>query len=177
MKELIAKKYIKAITDGSDIATVKNMSTVFSILADSFKDTKFVNIIENPYINKNDKLSILLDSVKSVESSELNNLLQLIVENNRIDIIPAIAEEMRKKLAQESKTYSGTIYSDTTIDKKLITELSKGLSKKFDSKINLTFVKNDFSGIKVDVEDIGVEINFSKSRINRQMIEHILKAI
>ncbi len=177
MEELIAKKYIKAITNGLDIATVKNMTIVFAVLADSFKDTKFVNIIENPYIKKNDKLSILLDAVKSVESKELNNFIKLIVENNRINIIPSIAEEMRKNLAKETKSYDGTIYSDTAIDKKLVTELSKGLSKKFDSKISLTFVKNDFSGIKVDVEDLGVEINFSKARINTQMIEHILKAI
>jgi F-type H+-transporting ATPase subunit delta len=56
-------------------------------------------------------------------------------------------------------------------------ELSDGLSKKFDSKISLSYVKDDFNGIKVDVQDLGIEINFSKSRINSQMIEHIVKAI
>ena len=56
-------------------------------------------------------------------------------------------------------------------------DLSNGLSKKFDSSISLSFVKNDFNGIKVGIEDLGVEINFSKSRINSQMIEHIVKAI
>ena len=56
-------------------------------------------------------------------------------------------------------------------------ELSSSLSKKFDLNISLEFVENDFNGIKVDVEDLGVEINFSKSRINSQMIEHIIKAI
>ena len=32
-------------------------------------------------------------------------------------------------------------------------------------------------GIKVEVEDLGIEINFSKSRLNMQLVEHILKAI
>ena len=63
------------------------------------------------------------------------------------------------------------------IDAKVMQELSKGLSKKFDLNISLEFVKNDFNGIKVDVEDLGIEINFSKTRINSQMIEHIVKAI
>ena len=31
--------------------------------------------------------------------------------------------------------------------------------------------------IKVDVEDLGIEIDFAKSRINTQKIEHIIKAI
>jgi F-type H+-transporting ATPase subunit delta len=84
---------------------------------------------------------------------------------------------MRKEIAKLAKKYSGVIYSDTKIDAKLITQLSNGLSKKFDSKISLTYKKDSFNGIKVDVEDLGIEINFSKDRINDQMVEHILKAI
>jgi F-type H+-transporting ATPase subunit delta len=38
-------------------------------------------------------------------------------------------------------------------------------------------VKNDFNGIKVAVEGLGIEINFSKDRIDSQIIEHIIKAI
>ena len=177
MEELIAKRYIKAMVSSSDVSSIENIATVFSTLADSFKNEKFVSIIENPNVSISDKSSILLDAVKSVDSNEINNFIKLIVENKRINIIPAIAEEMRKDLAKTTKTYVGTIYSDSQIDKKVITELSSALSRKFDSKITLVYVKNDFDGIKVDVEDLGVEINFSKSRIHNQMIEHIVKAI
>jgi len=58
-----------------------------------------------------------------------------------------------------------------------VNELSSGLNKKFNSTITLTFVKNDFNGIKVEVVGLGIEINFSKDRIDSQMIEHIIKAI
>ncbi len=177
MEELIAKKYTKAILEGVNAKSVKSIATVFSTLADSFKDEKFVNIIDNPYINRSEKSDILLDAVKSVKSKEVNNFIKLLVENKRINIIPAIAEEMRKNLANSTKTYQGVIYSNSSIDAKIIAELSKGLSKKYDSKITLMFVKDDFDGIKVNVEDLGIEINFSKSRINNQMIEHIIKAI
>jgi len=177
MEELIAKKYIKAITDGVDVESMKSMAMIFSGLADSFKDEKFVNIVNNPNVSISDKSSILLDAVKSADSVKINNFIKLIVENKRINIIPAIAEEMRKNLARITKTYEGTVYSDSNIDEKVMNELSSGLSKRFDSNITLAFVKNDFDGIKVDVEDLGIEINFSKSRINNQIIEHIVKAI
>ena len=177
MEELIAKRYIKAIVDGSDVSDIENMAAVFSSLAISFKDEKFLNIIDSPNVSSSDKESILLDGVKSANSKKINNFVKLIVENKRINIIPAIAEGMRKDLARITKTYEGTVYSDSDIDAKVISELSSGLSKKFDSKIALTFVKNDFDGIKVDVEDLGIEINFSNTRINNQMIEHIIKAI
>ena len=177
MEELIAKRYIKAMNSSADIASIQNMASVFSVLAESFKDEKFVQIIDNPNVSSNDKSEILLEAVASADSSQVNNLIKLLVENKRINIIPAIAQELNKDIARSTKTYEGLVYSDTKITVKTMKELSDGLGKRFDSKITLTYVKNDFDGIKVDVEDLGIEINFSKSRIDSQMIEHIIKAI
>lgn len=177
MEELIAKRYIKAMTSGSDTASIQNMTDIFSVLAEAFKDDKFLQVIENPNVSANDKSEILLESVKSAGSSQVENLIKLLVENKRINIIPAIAKELKKDLSASTKTYEGIVYSNSEIDAKTMQELSDGLSKKFDATIALVFVKSDFNGIKVDVEDLGVEIDFSKSRINSQMIEHIVKAI
>ena len=177
MEELIAKRYIKAMNASADKASIQNMASVFSVLAESFKDEKFVQIIDSPNVSSNDKSEILLEAVASADSSQVNNLIKLLVENKRINIIPAIAQELNKDIARSTKTYEGIVYSDTKITIKTMKELSDGLGKKFDSKISLTYVENDFDGIKVEVEDLGVEINFSKSRIDSQMIEHIVKAI
>ena len=177
MEELIAKRYIKAIKGSSDIESMQNMTNVFAALSESFSDEKFNQIMNNPDVKADQKSEILLAAVKSADSKEIDNLIKLLAEHNRINIIPAIAEVMRKDVAATSKNYTGVIYSDSDIDSKVLNDLSTGLGKKFDSKISLEFVKNDFNGIKVDVADLGVEINFSKSRINSQMIEHIIKAI
>lgn len=177
MEELIAKRYIKALKQSSDAKTMQNMTVVFSALAESFKDARFVEIIDSPIVSKEEKQDILLAAVKPVKSESLDSLVKVLVEKNRVSIIPALAEGMRKDTANTSKTYSGVVYSDSDIDAKVMQDLSSGLSKKFDSSISLDFIKNDFDGIKVDVEDLGIEINFSKTRINNQIIEHIVKAI
>jgi F-type H+-transporting ATPase subunit delta len=177
MEKLIAKRYIKALKDGADTEVVGMATNIFSTLAESFKDKKFVQIMDNPNVSVSDKSTILLKAVESVKSEKINNFIKLLAENRRINIIPAIAEALRKDVALSTKTYEGIIYSNNNIDTKVIEELSSGLSKKFDSKISLIFVKNNFDGIKVDVEDLGIEINFSKTRINNQLIEHIIKAI
>lgn len=177
MEELIAKRYIKAMKNSSDTTSMEDVCTVFSVLAESFKDQKFIEVIENPSVKKDQKSTILLEAVKSAESKAVDNFIKLLVEKNRINIIPALAEELKKDLANTNKNYSGIVYSNSELDEQLIQDLSSGLSKKFDSSINLKFIKDDFNGIKVDVEDLGIEINFSKTRINNQMIEHILKAI
>jgi F-type H+-transporting ATPase subunit delta len=177
MEELIAKRYIKAIKKSSDLESMQNMSLIFSSLAQAFGDEKFIQIINNPNVSKDQKSDILLSAVKSAESKEVDNLIKLLAEHNRINIIPAIAEVMRKDIARTAKNYDGIVCSDSDIDAKVLADLSSGLSKKFDSNISLEFIKNDFNGIKVDVQDLGIEINFSKSRINSQIVEHIIKAI
>ena len=177
MEELIAKRYIKALKSSSDLESMKEMASIFSALADSFKDVKFINIFDNPNVSAQDKSSILLDAVKNANSDKINNLIKLLVENKRINVIPAIAKELKKDVANSTKTYDGVVYSDSVIDTKIIEGLGAGLSKKFNSKISLASVKNDFNGIKVDVEGLGIEINFSKDRIDSQIIEHIIKAI
>jgi F-type H+-transporting ATPase subunit delta len=177
MEELIAKRYIKALKSDFDLETVQNISSIFDALADSFKDDKFVSIIVNPEVKAQDKSKILLEAVRPANSDKVNNLIKLLVENKRVDIIPAIAKELKKDIASTTKTYEGVIYSDSDIDAEIIDALGKGLSKKFDSTISFSFVKNDFNGIKVEVDGLGIEINFSKDRINSQIIDHIIKAI
>lgn len=177
MEELIAKRYIKALKTGSDVSTMESYVTIFSALADSFTDSKFNQIMNSPDVSKDVKTDILLEAVKPADSTEVNNLIKLLAEQNRINIIPVISVALNKDLANTQKSFSGIVYSDSEIDANVMQDLSNGLSKKFDSTIALSFVKSDFNGIKVDVADLGVEINFSKSRINNQMIEHILKAI
>lgn len=177
MEELIAKRYLKAIKTSNDVKSMKNLSLIFSTLAEAFNNKKFIQIINNPDVSKDQKAEILLTAVKIAKSKDVDNLIKLLAEHNRINIIPAIAEVMRKDLAMANKSYSGTVFSDTDITAKVVKDLSSGLGEKFDSKISLNFVKNDFNGIKVEVEDLGIEISFSKTRINNQIIEHIVKAI
>ncbi|OHD97670.1 MAG: F0F1 ATP synthase subunit delta [Sulfurimonas sp. RIFCSPHIGHO2_12_FULL_36_9] len=177
MEELIAKRYLKAIKHSSNAESMKNIALIFSVLAEAFNNEKFNQIINNPDVSKNQKSEILLAAVKSTGYKNVENLIKLLAEHNRINIIPALAEVMRKDIAKTSKIYDGIVYSDSDIDSKVIEDLGNGLGSRFDSKISLKFVKDNFKGIKVDVEDLGVEISFSKSRINDQMIEHIIKAI
>ncbi len=177
MEELIAKRYIKALLSDSDVEFAKNVTVLFESLSKSFSNDKFLNIVTDTNIKAEDKTSLLLEVVKPANSDRVNNFIRLLVENKRINIIPAIAEELRKNLAHTMKTYSGVVFSDTDINTNVLEDLSSGLSKRYDSKIFLSFEKTDFNGIKVEVNDLGIEIDFSKDRINSQIIEHIIKAI
>ncbi len=177
MNELIAKKYVQALSKSLDAASLENAAEVFAALAEALEKPEVAAVINAPQVSKEQRVDILTSAVKGAGSKELENLLKLLVENNRISLIGEIATVLKKVIAKEKKSYSGVVYSDSEIDAKVLSELGEGLGKKFDSTISLKFVQSDFDGIRVDVEDLGVEISFSKSRINKQIVEHILKAI
>jgi len=177
MQELIAKRYVKSLGEATGSESLVNIAAIFNAISESFSNSKFLAIMENPEIADADKESILLDAVKSANSDKLNNFIKLLVENGRISIIPAMAEEMRKEIARSSKNYSGVVYSNEDVDAKTLTDLSTGLGKKVDATVELTFIKSDYDGLKVEVADLDMEINFSKTRVNAQLVEHILKAI
>lgn len=177
MEELIAKKYIKALRVNSDIEFMESVTTVFSTLATFFADAKFNAIVNNPHVSTKEKESILLDAVKSANSQKINNLVKILVENKRISVIPAMAVELQKEMAKLTRTFSGVVSSNALVEDSLLQSLSAGLSTKYGATISLQSLQNDFNGIKVEVEGLGVEISFSKDRIQNQIIDHIIKAI
>jgi len=177
MQELIAKRYVRALVDAVGTESLEAVSIIFTALSKEFSNAKFVQIMSSTDVLTSDKEGILLAGVAKAESKELNNFIKLLVEHKRINIIPAIAQELDKAIARATKQYTGVVYSDSDIDAATLSGLGKGLSKKVDATVTLEFVKTDFDGIKVEVEDLGVEVNFSKTRLNTQLVEHILKAI
>ena len=175
--EAVAQRYVKALASIMDAEALSNTKTLFDALAAAFDDEAFAALINDPQISAAKKEALLLAVVEGAQSSAVNNLIKLLVEKGRLSIIPAIAEVLRLTLAGVSRTYEGKVYSNTAVDASTMAALSSDLGKKMDATITLAFVETDYDGIKVEVEDLGVEVSLSKSRMNAQLIEHILKAI
>jgi F-type H+-transporting ATPase subunit delta len=177
MEELIAKRYIDALKQTMDAGSMEAVASVFDGLAASFEDAKFDQIMNSSDVSAQDREALLLDAVKAANSEQVNNLVKLLVEKGRVNVIPAMATELKKEIARTNKSYTGVVYSDSDIDANTMEGLAAGLGKRVDAQIALDFVKTDFDGIKVEVADLGIEINFSKSRLNKQLVEFISKAI
>ncbi|NPA66566.1 MAG: F0F1 ATP synthase subunit delta [Epsilonproteobacteria bacterium] len=177
MKELIAKKYVQALYKSLDTNSLENASEFFTALASVVSEPSVAKVLNAPQVSKEQRVEILLSAVEKTDSKEIQNIIKLIVENGRISVIPEIAVVLNKVIATTKREYNGVVYSDSEVSQEVLNELGQGLGKRFDASITLQYQKEDFDGIKVDVEDLGIEISFSKTRINKQIVEHILKAI
>ncbi len=177
MRNTVAIKYVKALHSSLKSQEFESAALLFDELGKSYLRKESKEIFDNPYIEAQEKEKILLSAVKKFNNSRVDNLLKLLVSNKRIDLLPSIAEEMRLMLAKSKAIYRGYIYSSSKIDSKVSDSIAKSLGDRAGVKIELEFVKTADDSVKVSVDDLGLQIDLSKSRLDAQLTEHILKAI
>ena len=89
---LLAKRYVRALTDDKAIENVVELLSIFKTLASHFADAKFVTLVTSTLTSKSEKEEILLNSLGDVENY-VKNFVKLLIEKRRVAEIPAIAEE------------------------------------------------------------------------------------
>lgn len=173
---LLAKRYVKALTDAKAIENVVELLSIFKTLASHFADAKFVTLVTSTLTSKSEKEEILLNSLGDVENY-VKNFVKLLIEKRRVAEIPAIAEELRVQVANLENKFQGKILSSSSISIENLKTIADGLTAKLGKNIVLTASKRDVNGLKVVIDDLNIDISISKSRIETDMINHILKAI
>jgi len=175
MKQNIAKVYVKALQSISDELVVESYD-VFKDLNLAYKDENLRDFISSITATKAQKLALIKELANSKNSS-INTLLEILSQNNRFTIIPQLFEELRYMSAIINNSYEGVVSSKDGISDKVVLEFSDKLSKKLskDIKFEQKNIKDEL--VRVSIEDLDVEMSFSKEQFKAQMSEHILKAI
>jgi F-type H+-transporting ATPase subunit delta len=173
MSNLVAKRYVKALLGSDDTATV---ASELSQIATAYKEEKFLSILASSDIKVSAKVGLIVSFVENC-SAKTTNLVNLLAENKRLDIIPDIACELQSQLNVINNTYTGVIYTNKELSSTDVEKMEKSFAQKFNTNLTLTQNICDYDGVKVDIDGLGVEIGFSKERLKSQMINHILKAV
>jgi len=176
MVELVAKRYVKALMSGKDSSGISAICDELKQVAPAFCDEKFIAILSTTDISSNQKIDLVASFVEN-PSNEFINLIKLLGEKKRLDIIPALVDGLEKELAALNNSYTGIIYTNKELSSADIEKLTSQFASKFNVTLELAQNVCDYDGIKVDIDGLGVEVGFSKERLKSQMIEHILKAV
>ncbi len=172
----IAKKYVKALFESADEKSIKEYYDKLESLNSAYSLEKVKNILLSPSITKSQKVDFVLSLVEDSDD-KFSNFIKILVLNDRMNLLPAICDELRYELSVKENRFVGHIVSSSKVDENSKKSIEEKLSKKFNSQIILETVEADYPGVKIEIEDLGVEISFSIDRLKAQMTEHILKAI
>lgn len=176
MKELVAKKYVKALLKAISTDEVESFIVELNKISFALKDSDFTNIISSPDVSKEKKLE-LVKSICDTSNAKLANLLALLSEKSRFGIIPGMCEALEAEYALLKNEYLGIVYSSSSLSDGEVTSLEAQFSKKFNSTIKLVQKNSNNDGVKVEINGLGIEIGFSREKIQAQLMNHILKAI
>ena len=174
MEELIAKRYATALSSVS--TDIKGISEVLNVLTEAISSKEVMTALTSPIISAEKKTEMVL-SVISDDDRTLVNFIKVLGENKRLDLIPAIARVLNSDLQKESNKYEGVLKSSKELGKEELGELEKTLKNYTGSTIKLTQEKTDLDGLRVSVDDLGIEVNFSKQRVKEQLIDFIKKSL
>ena len=174
MEELIAKRYAQALSSVSkDLpATVE----VLNVLSEVISSDEIKSTLTSPIISSESKTEMILSAL-SDDDSTLVNFIKVLGENRRLDLIPAITKVLNTDQQRVSNEYEGVLKSTSSLDEAALADLEKTLEKYTGSKIKLTQEKSDIEGLRVSVDDLGIEVNFSKQRVKEQLIDFIKKSL
>lgn len=169
-EQVIAKKYAKALAKASqkanDFSILQSAYKVYSEISVAFFVPKFKSIVYSHIISRDKKLALL----KSLSSSDIKGisekLLELIVDNDRISILPYVASEIKKIIDSKNNTYEATLYFRESVSKDSIDLIKEKLKHKLKVSLNITQkIDDSLDGIRLEADELGVEVVFLKDRI------------
>lgn len=174
MEELIAKRYAQALSSVSK--DLPGVLEVLNVLSEVVSSSEIRSTLISPIISSENKTAMILSAL-SDDDSTLMNFIKILGENGRLDLIPAITKVLNSDQQRVSNEYEGVLKSASSLDETTLANLEETLKKYTGSTIKLTQEKSDLDGVRVSVDDLGIEVNFSKQRVKEQLIDFIKKSL
>ncbi|UFH58683.1 F0F1 ATP synthase subunit delta [Sulfurovum mangrovi] len=175
MEELIARRYAQALTAVSkDVAAD---AALLSTLSEAINNKEVMTALTSPIITSEKKTDMVLNAVGENANTAMKNFIKILGENKRLDLIPVVSKVLNKELQKESNQYEGVVKSANPLDAAALADLEETLQKYTGATVKLAQEKSDLDGIRVAVDDLGIEVNFSKQRVKEQLIDFIKKSL
>ena len=174
MEELIAKRYAQALSSVSK--DLPGILEVLNVLSEVVSSSEIKSTLTSPIISSENKTAMILSAL-SDDDTTLVNFIKILGENGRLDLIPAITKVLNSDQQRVSNEYEGVLKSTSSLDEATLANLEETLKKYTGSTIKLRQEKSDLDGVRVSVDDLGIEVNFSKQRVKEQLIDFIKKSL
>jgi F-type H+-transporting ATPase subunit delta len=175
MEELIARRYAQALSAVSKDVTAE--AAVLNTLSEAICDKAVMTALTSPIIAADKKTDMVLKALGENADTSMVNFIKILGENKRLDLIPVVSKVLNKELQKESNQYEGVVKSANLLDDAAIADLEETLQKYTGATVKLAQEKSDLDGLRVTVDDLGIEVNFSKQRVKEQLIDFIKKSL
>ncbi len=177
MVELVAKRYAKALMEIEGGAKIEVFIQALEGIASALEEPKAKEIIASPLVATDEKTALITEALGAKADPILLELVKVMGEKGRLSLIPDLTAILKFEKKKESNSFVGKVESRNALGTAELQSLEEALSKHSGAKIMLEQVESDLNGVKVEVEDLGLELNFSKDRVKASLLDYIQKAL
>ena len=119
------------------------------------KNSQLQQFSDNPNATSAQVFEVIAGVAKVTLPEMAKNFLRTVIENGRLNALPAIAEQFRALKNAKSGSADAVVYSAFTIDSTALADLAATLEKRFGRKLNVSVeLQADLiGGIRVVVGD------------------------
>ncbi|HEY6774462.1 MAG TPA: F0F1 ATP synthase subunit delta [Oxalicibacterium sp.] len=151
----IARPYAEALFRVAKAANLAAWSDLVSEMAQVAANPDVQSLAHNPKVSDDQISSVFLAALKSPVGAEAKNFVDMLAQNDRLTLLPEIAEQFHAlKNAQEGAA-DAEITSAFELSQAQVTDLIASLEKKFGRKLNPTVTVDNtlIGGVRVVVGD------------------------
>lgn len=143
--------YSLALEENKIDSWQKDVKTLKSIFE---KNTDFIMILGSSFLSLEERIEILEKTLVGVDRS-IVALIDVIMENNRTDLILDVFESFNSYCNQYRGVSEGLIYSTLKLDQTVIDQIEKKISKIENNKVELKNVIDPslIGGVKIVIKD------------------------
>lgn len=156
----IARPYAEAVfARAIETDTLDKWTEMLGFLAAVVSDPAVADIIVNPAVEHDRRLQLLLDIGGEQLSEEGQNLLRLLVENDRLSVLPEIATLYHQMKSKHDGAIDVEVVSAFALKPAAEKELATALKKKLGREVNIISSKNPalIGGVKIRAGDMVID--------------------
>jgi F-type H+-transporting ATPase subunit delta len=176
MSELatLARPYAVAVFKrAKETDSTQKWSENLAFMAAVLSNTDISVVIDNPKIDKQALSALVLDICQGQVDAEAENLLQLLVHNNRLTLVPVIATLFEAYKTEDAGYVDVEVFVPYAFSKeekpKFASTLEKTLGKKVN--MNVTIDKSLIGGVLVRAGDRVIDVSI------RGQLQHMQKTL
>lgn len=152
----IARPYAEAVFKSAQVKqTVAAWSEMLHTAAAVAKEKQVIELIGNPRVSAKQLAEIFLAICKNKLNEEGRNLIMLMAENDRLNVLPQVSELFEQLKSQYEGVLDAKIVSAFELNNSQLKSLIASLERKFKHKINAKVSVDPelIGGVKVEIGD------------------------
>ncbi len=156
----IARPYAEAVFDRAvETDALDSWMEMLAFLAAVVSDESVADIIVNPSVAHERKLQLLLDIDKDQLTDEGQNLVRLLVENDRLPALPEISNLFQQMKSEHDGAIDVEVISAYALKPAAEKELAAALKKKLGRDVKISSTKDPelIGGVKIRAGDMVID--------------------